>query len=522
MAEPSLGYAIGLNVKRQDIFAPAAKQLSQNLANWKAEKAQAKKEKEAQASKFMTDIMKYSPDELHMKARPDATKFYNGKVAKLESMLENPDVSSMDLLKLLNETSNGMASFKDQSKGFQDTDEKIKTDAASIPSPIKSFARTPDLLPTLDQRAAFDIYGAQYDEKTNRLLSTGDKMFDVRAEIAAPTSEAMLAVASGKDLQKNQQIVKVKTGYDPIAFTKLLPGEKQYILSLANVMDKPGALGSITEEIINKKFSGDDKKYYEFLNAEMKKQYNKAALMTDENAPKDQQPQVPTVQDTARAVATQYMLETHYPLYEAANTKVINLNKEATPGKTSNDKNERPSPSEIADEPQITQKAINALEAAGLTMSVEEAYAIYDGSKPTDPETKNKVNKALNNNIYGSMPTIAFQPGTGEVISLGREQVNPRKMFYDTRQKKFYIIYDQAVAVGGYTEPLTNQVREIQPSEMKQLRRKLSKELAIWDALAPGRKIPTTEAYQSGGRSATSSTVSTSSAPTGGKKKKVF
>jgi hypothetical protein len=92
-------------------------------------------------------------------------------------------------------------------------------------------------------------------------------------------------------------------------------------------------------------------------------------------------------------------------------------------------------------------------------------------------------------------------------------------LFYDTKQNKFYFIYDQAVALSGYTEPLTNQVREIQPSEMKQLRRKLSKELAIWDALAPGRKIPTTEAYQSGRRS---STVSTSSAPTGGKKKKVF
>lgn len=520
MAEPSLGYAIGLNVKRQDIFAPAAKQLTQNLAAWKADKAQAKREKDADASKFMSEVMRFSPDEFHVKTRPDAYKFFNAKLAKVEALLNNPDGSAMDQLRLLGEIRDGLASFKDQSKGFQDTDQQIRTDARSVPKPIRTFMSTPDLIPTEDQQAMFEIYEVGYDKDSNRVLSTGPKMFDVRAEIAAPTEEAMLAAADPKKLKEAQQFIKMKTGYDPLAFTELTPDKVQYLLSLGNVMERPGALGSIIEELIDKKFSGNDTKFYEFLNAEMNKQ---KAAATDPTAP------LPTAKDIAKKAATQYMLDVHLPLYQAANAKILNLNKTPKPGGPSGETKDRPSTSEVTNEPQINQKGMNALAASGLTMSVEDAVDMYLGKMPTDPETKKKLDKALNGNVFGSMPTIAFQSGTAEVVSLGLEQVNPRKMFYDVNKGKFYLLYDQAVALGGYTEPLTNQVREINPSEMKQLQKsKQGKDLAIWDELAPnlnivvkGRRVnvPRTEDYIQGRRT---SAVAASSAPTGGKKKKVF
>ena len=65
MAEPSLGQALGLTVQRKDIFAPAAKMLSDNLTAFAEKKERKQKAKEESASKFMSEMFKLSPDALN-------------------------------------------------------------------------------------------------------------------------------------------------------------------------------------------------------------------------------------------------------------------------------------------------------------------------------------------------------------------------------------------------------------------------------------------------------------------------
>jgi hypothetical protein len=498
MAEPSLGYAIGLNVKRQDIFAPAAKQLSQNLANWKAEKAQAKREKDAEASKFMSEVMRFSPDEFHVKTRPDAYKFFNAKLAKVESLLDNPDGSAMDQLRLLGEIRDGLASFKDQSKGFQNTDQQILTDTKSVPKPIRTFMATPDLIPTADQQAAFEIYEVGYDKNSNRLLSTGPKMFDVRAEIAAPTEEAMLAAADPEKLKEAQQVIKMKTGYDPLAFTELTPDKLQYLLSLGNVMERPGALGSIIEEFIDKKFSGNDTKFYEFLNAEMNK---RKAAATDPTAP------LPTVRDVAKAAATQYMLDVHLPLYQAANAKILNLNKTSVSGSSSGKKEEPPDLGAVSEEFQFTTPAAykTALDLGKrYGLSPEKILAVYGGEDDgsVTPAQKSDIINSINK--FGAAvaaPTISFQTQGSEKTRLGGESYNVNKMYYNKKDKSYYVIVDKQVSGEGTSMNMSKQAIKLTRSTMKDLvaggasNPSIKQQLSNWDRIAPSNGWPTTSQY---------------------------
>lgn len=495
MAEPSLGYAIGLNVKRQDIFAPAAKQLSQNIATWKAEKAQAKKEKEAKASKVMDDMMKLDPSTFNRKIRNEATISFEKFKKELEDAAEAGE-NERKLLDIVYQAKRNLASYRDQSDNRDALEKQVLANPESVPTVLRMYSQNNINRLSPDEIALLPGFGINYDPETNIITSFGFKPVDVRAELnqAKPTEEELLASAKGGDIQKNISIIKTKAGYDAIAFTKLTTDQQRYALSLANVMDSnPGAIGSISEEVLRKEYGGD---YDRYLMATRSK-LDEMTRNTKEGDPP------PTPFDAQRAVAIDYMVKTHAPEWIASSTRIKDLNEQSKQGGAGND-GQKISPSEISEEPQITQRGIDNLEAAGLAMSVEDAVDMYLGNKPTDPETKKKLNKALNGNIFGSMPTIAFQPGTTEVITIGREQTNPRKMFYDTKKKKFYIIYDQAVGVGGYTEPLKNQVREIVPSEMKQLRRKLGKELEIWDALAPSKGLPKTEDYALGRRMSSS------------------
>jgi hypothetical protein len=488
MAEPSLGYAIGLNVKRQDIFAPAAKQLSQNLANWKAEKAQAKREKDAEASKFMSEVMRFSPDEFHVKTRPDAYKFFNAKLAKVESLLDNPDGSAMDQLRLLGEIRDGLASFKDQSKGFQNTDQQILTDAKSVPKPLRTFMATPGLIPTEDQQAMFEIYEVGYDKDSNRVLSTGPKMFDVRAEIAAPTADAMLAAADPKKLKEAQQVIKMKTGYDPLAFTELTPDKLQYLLSLGNVMERPGALGSIIEELIDKKFSGNDTKFYEFLNAEMNKQ---KAAATDPTAP------LPTARDIAKAAATQYMLDVHLPLYQTANAKILNLNKTNDPSGSSNKNESKRNPAAATAEGHLST-AGKAL-AKRLGMDEQTAINIVTNRISATPEQRRIANQITYKNILGEGPTVSFNTGGTEVVTIGFGNINPRKLWYDQKKNKFHLSYDKQVSGEGTSYNLAAEDKVLTWEELKQLdssgNSNVKAQLEQWDLNAAENKVPSISNY---------------------------
>jgi hypothetical protein len=531
MAAPSLGQAIGLNVQRKDIFGPAAKQLGANLAEYYGEKEKKKKEGEEKASKWMTEIIKYSPSDQNRKVRPESMKYYDGQVLKLEKALENPDVSSTELIKIISETNNGMASFRDQSKSFNDVESAIRANPDSVPISLRNFIANPNLMPDKDDVDLWPAFGIVYDPETNTIASTGFKPVDVRAEIVknAPTEEMMKA--SLEQANANPTIIKTKTGYDPIAFIKLQPDQQQYLLGLVNVIDsQPGALNSITEEIVRSKYNGDYKRYKEDVANIIKSDYdqsmtsiqNAEAFSPTNKVPYAQaeSPRPMTPSEAAKRMATDFMLETHFPQYQQAGTKTLDINKTSTPKGGSGSGQTTTSPSATTVEGHLSSEG----KARALEEGMDEQIAldISLNRRAASAEEKKKANRITQGAILGDGPTISLQTQGNEVVTIGTQSVNPRKLWYDRKKGQFHLIFDKQVSGEGTSQNIFLEDMVLTREQVKQLNASpntsVKAQLEQWNLNSKSNNVPTIDSYIVGGSSASKS----SSAPSGGKKKKVF
>lgn len=508
MAAPSLGQAIGLNVERRDIFAPAAKQLAVNLADIKAEKRRKAKEKEETASKFMSEMFKLNPDGLNRKVRPEAVKYYNGRMGELQTLLDNPEINQVDLLKKIDETRAGLASLRDQSTSFDNVDKLILSDPNKVPTPLRNFMSNEDLIPDLDTQTFLSAYGVDYDPESNMIRSVGSGKMDVREELVknkASADSLMQNIASDPNLVK-QNIFKIKTvtGYDPEAYLLLKPDQQSYLTNLSNVMaNNPSALPTISDEILNNVFNGNQKAYAEALNKIVLDQYEKdksqLATRADQQAAfapkgmgeltKFDGSAIPrlNVQDAMKIMATDYMLKQNFPDYVQRTTSAKELSKTAQ-SKGDGKEEKRVSSGDVSEEPHFTEKGLAFIEKEGL--SPTEAMNIFGDAN--HPKNK-KVRAALGGQIYASAPTVAFAPGPGEPITMKGQSVNPLRMWFNPKNNKFYLDYNIVASKESVNKSMSTKVMELSSEDMKTLRsfqnKSVQEGIAKWDSLAPSIKI---------------------------------
>lgn len=513
MAEPSLGYAIGLNVKRQDIFAPAAKQLSQNLATWKADKAQAKREKEAKASKVMSDIMKFDPSNLNRKVRPEAQVEFERSTKELESAIEAGE-SEQKMMQIIYQANKNLARYRDQSENRNALEQQAKANPDSVPTVLRNYlaSNVNDLTP--DEYELLPGFGITYDPETKIITSFGFKPTDIRASLneMKPTEEEMLVASTPEQLQKNAEVVKIKSGYSPLAFVSLTPDQRRYALALANVMDKdPGTIGAVSEEVLRRKYGGDYNRYLEATKVKL----NELKSQTKEGE------DLPTPLDAQRAIGMDYMIETHAPEWIQASTKTINLN-EPTKGGSSGKDAPVPNPAATTEESHLSTAGKRL--AKDLGMNEQTAIDISLNRVSASPEDKIKANRITKNNILGAGPTISFNTGGTEVVTIGNTNVNPRKLWYDKKNNKFHLSYDKQVSGEGTSYNLSGEDKALTWEELKQLstskNASVKSELEQWDLNAARNGVPSISGYiLSKGASRPSAPVSTQSS---GQKKKVF
>jgi len=488
MAEPSLGYAIGLNVKRQDIFAPAAKQLSQNLAAWKADKAQAKKEKEAKASKAMDEMMKFDPSTFNRKIRSEATAGFEKSKKELENAIE-AGKSERELLDIVYQAGKNLASYKDQSNNRDLLDKYVLANPGKAPTVLTNYSANNRSRLSEDEIVLLQGFGVGYDRETNILTSFGYEPVDVRAALnqAKPTEDELLATTSQDDIQKNISIIKTKAGYDPIAFARLKPPEQRYALSLANVMyNEPGAIGSISEEVLRKDYGGNYDRYLVATRSKL----DEMMKNTKEGDP------LPTPFDAQRAIAIDYMVKTHAPEWIQASTKTINLTE---PPKVTDPKNKGAQGNPAAATAEGHLSTAGKKLAKNLGMDEQTAINISLNRVEATPEQRKIANKITKNNILGEGPTVSFNTGGTEVVTIGSINVNPRKLWYDTKNKKFHLSYDKQVSGEGTSYNLAAEDKVLTWEELKQLdssgNTNVKAQLEQWDLNAAANKVPTVSNY---------------------------
>lgn len=553
MAEPSLGQALGLTVQRKDIFAPAAKQLAVNLASFAEKKERRQKAKEESASKFMSEMFKLSPDGLNRKVRPEAVKYYNGKMTELEKLLDNPEINQVELLKKIDETRAGLASFRDQSTSFDSVDKLILSDPNKVPTPLRNFMSNKDLIPDLDTQTFLSAYGVDYDPESNMIRSVGSGKMDVREELIknkASADSLMQNIASDPNLVK-QNIFKIKTvtGYDPEAYLLLKPDQQSYLTNLSNVMaNNPSALPTISDEILNNVFNGNQKAYAEALNKIVLDQYEKdksqLATRADQQAafaPKGMGEltkfdgrEVPkmNVQDAMKIMATDYMLKQNFPDYVQRTTSAKDLNKTAKSsggdGKGGKPANVAAVSPEYQYMPGGYQKALEY--AAQFDKTPEQVLSIYEGSDTTSlsEEQRKQLIAAINKSgMIASGPSVSMQTLGAEKITIDGNPYNTRKLWYNQGNKKFYLIVDKQVSGEGTSVSISQETLEMTPKMMKDLvaagdvSSSVKNQLENWNKLAGPNKWPTTDEYilRTSGSSRRPSGTTTQSS---GKKKKVF
>lgn len=515
MAAPSLGQAIGLRVERKDIFAPAAKMLSENLAAFAEKKERRQKAKEESASKFMSEMFKLSPDGLNRKVRPEAVKFYNGKMTELETLLDNPEINQIELLKKIDETRAGLASFRDQSTSFDSVDKLILSDPNKVPTPLRNFMSNKDLIPDTNTQTLFSAYNIDYDPDSNMIRSVGSGKMDVREELIKNKASADALLANMTPEERNKSMVKVKTmtGYDPKAFIVLKPDQQSYLLNLSNVMsNNPSALNTISDEIIEGMYGGDINKYSEAVTKIIEDQYQKDLAAASATPGAAQAVPKMLAKDAMNLMATEYMLKNNFPEYVQRTTSLEDLNKTAQSGAGGGDKVKPANLSAASTEYQFTPEGYKKAKEEGKKFgkTPEQIIDIYTGADTTTPENiSNQIRSVIDKQgLIVNAPTMSVSTQGAEKINLAGTNYNVRKLWYDTNNKKFYAIVDKQVSGESTSVNINQETILLTPPMMKDLTAAMVKDTSIkeqllnWNKIASEQGWLTTDQYQAGGSSA--------------------
>jgi hypothetical protein len=291
---------------------------------------------------------------------------------------------------------------------------------------------------------------------------------------------------------------------------------------------QPGALNSITEEIVRSKYNGNYKKYTEAVAALIKSDYDQAATSAavpyaPGKAP-GEPPRPMTPSEAAKRMATDFMLETHFPQYQQTGTKTLDINKTSTSKSGSGKDAPTATQGRVVEQMQMTNDSYvklgnvdygQVLSTMGKERSASENTADVNNAL-------NKINK--DKGFIASSPTIYFNTGAAEPLTLsGGQSVNPLNMWYNKKDGSLYLLYDNKASAKGTSPSFkVNQVRvtkEEAASLLANTGTNIKATVEQWNLYAKQKGLPTLNDVADGRASSTRTTTRT---PSGGKKKKVF
>jgi hypothetical protein len=392
MAAPSLGYAIGLNVKRKDIFKEAGENLGKNLQRFTEQQEKEKKDKKDAEIRTLDRAMKIGSEVLHPRYEQLRQESHNKMKGLVLGMLEaGADEADMiktmmkydDDYKILKFNSDNLIKDEDN---FYRNNQYLKPKAADV-----VFGGNQQL--TEDQLMELDAIGYQalpnggflaspvQTKPTAKTLTENklDKDYLI-AELATEASKKAEWDKAEKEKAKKdktykpvpyEQSVTETTykqkkipGYDPQAGTVMTPGETFFVKNIVNKM--------INEEAVVENALVE----YERAGGSISKAM-KDKMAADPSIDKDQ----------AKAmVARDFIVENYYDSWAKENSAVLEANKTTkySSGTSSKDKAKLP---DVYNMPHLTTDGMKKAMTAGVpfddAVNMPEYSSYIAGSGPT-------------------------------------------------------------------------------------------------------------------------------------------
>lgn len=516
MAAPSLGHAIGLNVKRKDIFGPAAQQLSENLAQWSAKKERAAKEKQDKQDKWLERAINLNQEAYQVRVEGDRQKEFNDFLSKINQGLES-EATQQELFQIFSD-------FQTKNNNLKLISDKLKADEKSFyqndafikPSVAKKIFGTPDQL-TDDERLVAEALG---------YLDSGNNLFLVQPQERKPVNQTL----ADKKVEKEQLMAaiaqqteekakfkaaedkaaadakKAKQPYTPKKFEesvtqitfrdKAIPG---YVQTAGNLLTPEKTF--FIQNIVNPLLDNDAFVENALFEYENKGNDLAAALRTAMAANNNNL-------DVAKAVvARDFVVENQYQPWADANAAFLEQNRRPASsgggggggGKSDEVKGVR----DITVQAHWSTAGHAAIKGGAWEGNVEELYRMKKaGTLGGGPASTY---------VGGYGPTVEFTgASSGEIYNIeGIGQVNPVSLYYDEDTKEFRLAYTTTISEKGMNiETATKDVR-LNKRQLNQIRNPSStpmkEKIAAFDAYLGSNGYPTTLETAGGGAPAGSS-----------------
>lgn len=530
MAEPSLGQALGLNVERKDIFAPAAKQLAVNLASFAEKKERKAKAREDQYNKFLDEIIGLRKTSMHVREQAN----YDAAVNELKKELDDKFNSGAD-----------QRSLAESFFNFYDKQSLIKKRSDMLLEDQKSAFQNPSVV---NSRVAAKIYrtgeeltpedvieaqamGIDYNPDTREIMSRRIQYTSIPEtikNIKFDKAEADAAMAFMTEEQK--KLASMTPAEQAIYKGRKIPGFTQKVTEVTRPSQ---ALYEMKVDT----FLNSDKGYTESALQEIESNLPQGQTIASvikkkqEDLKADNNGVEPTLDLVKKSLAKDHFMS----MYDnwARENAVSDEFQRAPVGGGGDGKGGKPANvAAVSPEYQYMpggyQKALEY--AAQFDKTPEQVLSIYEGSDTTSlsEEQRKQLIAAINKSgMIASGPSVSMQTLGAEKITIDGNPYNTRKLWYNQGNKKFYLIVDKQVSGEGTSVSISQETLEMTPKMMKDLvaagdvSSSVKNQLENWNKLAGPNKWPTTDEYilRTSGSSRRPSGATTQSS---GKKKKVF
>jgi hypothetical protein len=526
MAAPSLGQAIGLNVQRKDIFAPAAKQLGTNLAEYYGEKEKKKKEREDQYSKVFDEAIQARKTSMHIREQEE----YNKAIDEFKKELDDKFNSGADNRSY---AETAFKFFEKQSAIKKRSDMLIKDEEGSFKNPSIVNSRIAQKIYRTNQQLTADdlteaaAMGIDINPETGEIMSRRIQYTSIPEtikNIKFDKAEADAAVAFMTEEQK--KIASMSPADQAVYKGRKIPGFTQKVAEIT----RPS---KVLYEMKVDNFLNSDRGYTESALQEIEQSLPKGQSLASVISKRQEELKTanngvePTLDLVKKSLAKDHFMN----MYENwARENAVSDELQRAPvggggsGKPATPVNPAIASSEYVFTPQGYAKATEFGDQYGYTP--EQIISIYTGENTygiSESNRKKLVDQIDKTGAIQNAPAISFAPGGSEVVGIEGRNYNPTKMWYSDRDKSFYLIVSKQVSADQTTENISQETIKLSRKGMKDLQaagaksKSVLEQLGAWDQLAPQNGWPTIDQYIGGGASGSSSRPSGGAAKPSGK-----
>jgi hypothetical protein len=438
MATPSLGYAIGLNVKRKDIFKEAGENLSKNLDRLVEQQDKAKKEKKDKEARILEKLMSLGEGTLHRRYESAKADAYNSMSDEVYSLLDRGGEESAimkrmieygQLYNTLKYNSDNLTA--DETNFYRNTgyvkpraadilfggntalteDQRLELEATGyVPLPTGGFLSSPVQAKPVAKTLSENKIDENFLIAQMATDSAEKAKWDKQEKEKAKKDNTYKPVPYEQALTETTYKQKKIPGYEPIAGTVLQPGQTFFISNIVN-------------KVIN------DESVVENALIEYEKTGKSLA-----GALRDRRTRYPDINlDQAKAmVARDFIAENYYDSWAKENAQFMQSNK--TPRATGSGDDKKKELPEIFNNAHLTTEGMQKANADGVEYDTAVNMEKY---KPY---------------IAGSGPTVSITPSVNEPLKINIKgedvNINPNKLWVDS-SGKYHVIYDQAMSAAS-------------------------------------------------------------------------